>query len=80
MPETRHVAVDDGLGPAVASVVPGYQRARALVGLHRPVHDDQHRRDFTGVDARATALRFVARWVELRAAAILAEFATRHYR
>lgn len=80
MPETRQVAIDEGLGPAVAAVVPGYLRAHALVGLHRPVHGDQHRRDFSGVDARVMALRFVARWVELRADTILAEYAERHYR
>ncbi|WP_408953059.1 hypothetical protein [Lysobacter sp. Hz 25] len=80
MPEPRHVVVDEGLGPAVASVVPGYHHARALIGLHRPVHADQHRREFEGENARETALRFVVRWVELRAATILAEYAERHYR
>ena len=80
MPENRHVTVDEGLGPAIAAVVPGNCRAHALVGLHRPVHGDQHRKDFNGVDARTTALRFVARWVELRAEKILAEYAERHYR
>lgn len=80
MPENRHVTVDEGLGPAVAAVVPGYLRAHALVGMHRPVHGDQHRRDFSGADARATALRFVARWVELRAETILEEYAQRRYR
>lgn len=80
-PAGRNIYVDDGqAGPAVASVLPGFDTARAQVGLHRsPYGGGQHARTFSGPEARAAALRFVARWVELRAAAILAEYAERPY-
>lgn len=82
MPEGRQIHVDDGKdGPAVASVRPDFGAAHAQVGLHRsPYSGGQHARTFSGPDARATAIRFVARWVELRAAEILAEYAQRPYR
>lgn len=64
----------------MAAVVPGFENARALVGVHRPLEAEHHAREFKGSDARAAALKFVARWVELRAAQILAEYEARPYR
>lgn len=72
-PAGRQIVVD-GQGPAVASVQPGVQRVSILLGAHRPLHAEQHKREFVGDGARTTALRFAARWVELRAATILAEY------
>lgn len=52
---------------------PAYERASVTVGAHRPLHADQVHREFTGPNARSVALRFVARWVELRAETVLAD-------
>ena len=71
-PEGRHIVVDGG-GVPVASVQPGVGSATAGVWLHRQLAHERVYRDFEGPNSRAVALRFVARWAELRAAAILAE-------